>query len=99
MSVPLSGTGVELRSDWGGLGALGRFGGASIIVEDRVYTRLTNFSPFAVNAVQVPVCMEVWYDGKPGVPHFGRDPTKAFPGGFIWVVPRVQLKAVSRFHE
>ncbi|WPB76706.1 serine/threonine-protein kinase [Archangium violaceum] len=99
MSVPLSGTGVELRSDWGGLGARGRLGGASIIVEDRVYTRLTNFSPFAVNAVQVPVCMEVWYDGKPGVPHFGRDPTKAFPGGFIWVVPRVQVKAVSRFHE
>ncbi|HEX5753006.1 MAG TPA: protein kinase [Archangium sp.] len=99
MSVPLNGTGVELRSDWGALGARGNFGGASIIVEDRVYTRLIVFNPFAVNALQVPVCMEVWYDGKPGVPHFGRDPTKAFPGGFVWVVPQVQLKAVSRFHE
>jgi serine/threonine-protein kinase len=99
MSVPLSGTGVEIRSDWGGLPALGTFLGGSIIVEDRVYTRLINFSPFAIDAMQVPVCMEVWYDGKPGVPHFGRDPTISVPGGFVWVIPRVQLKAVSRFQE
>jgi eukaryotic-like serine/threonine-protein kinase len=99
MSVPMNGTGVELRSDWGGLNGSGDFSGASIIVEDRVYTRLINFNTLVVGAGSVPVCMEVWYDGKPGVPHFGRDPTKSSPGGFVWVVPRVQLKAVSRFQQ
>ncbi|WP_169800639.1 serine/threonine protein kinase [Archangium gephyra] len=99
MSVPMNGTGVELRSEWGGLNNGGAFNGASIIVNDRVYTRLITFSPLVFGARSVPVCMEVWYDGKPGVPHFGRDPTISEPGGFVWVVPRVQLKAVSRFQQ
>lgn len=100
MSVPLNGTGVELRTAWGNFAGVGVALGASIIVGDRVYTRLYNYSPNVAYEDHVPVCMEVWHEGKPGVPHFGMDPDKAsVPGGFVWVPPRVQLKAVSRFHE
>lgn len=97
MSVPLSGTGVEVRRTWGTLnGHTGVLLGASVIVGDRVYTRLINYSGLrGDDNRQVPVCMEVWHDGKPGVPHFGLDPEQP---GFVKVVPEVHVKAVSKYY-
>jgi len=96
MSVPMRGTGVEVRTRWGDLMGSGVLRGASVIVGDRVYTRLVNYSGgLPDDNRQVPVCMEVWHDGKPGVPHFGMDPEKP---GMVKVVPRVQVKAVSKYY-
>ena len=96
MSVPLLGTGVELRTRWGDLMHSGVVLGASIVMEDRVYTRLVNYSGMMADENrQVPVCMEVWHGGKPGVPHSGLDPENP---GMVKVAPRVQLKAVSKFY-
>ncbi|MFY0526769.1 serine/threonine protein kinase [Archangium gephyra] len=96
VSVPMSGTGVEVRTRWGDFMASGVLRGASVVLGDRVYTRLVNYSGgLPDDNRQVPVCMEVWHDGKPGVPHFGLDPENP---GHVKVAPRVQVKAVSKYY-
>ncbi|MFY0562964.1 serine/threonine protein kinase [Archangium lansingense] len=94
MSVPMGGTGVELRERWGNFMMVGVIMGGSIIKGDRVYTRLINYSGLEDNARQVPVCMEVWHEGKLGTPNLGLDPDQP---GFVKVPSRIQLKAVSHF--
>ncbi len=94
MSVPLDGTGVEVRRTWGNLTFEGVMRGAAIIQGDRLYVRFVNFSTRNELNIQIPVCMEVWHGGKPGVPHFGLDPEKP---GFVKVLTHIQVKAVSHF--
>ena len=68
--------------------------GASVVIGDRVYTRLIHYSGLEDQNRQIDVCMEVWHDGKPGAPYFGVDPENP---GHILVAPRIQLKAVSHW--
>ena len=96
VSVPLESTTVEVRRRWGDLLGNGLLIGASVVVGDRVYTRLVNYSGgLPDDNRQVPLCMEVWHEGKPGVPYLGPDPKKP---GLVKVPARVQVKAVSKYY-
>lgn len=94
--VPLSWTGVHIRIPWGRFNTDAIIIGSSVILGDRVYSRLIAYNgPFGDDR-HLPVCMEVWHEGKLGTPIAGPVPNEPAQ---VMLPPRIHLKAVSKYNN